>query len=158
MKSRLVDSIVLVLISIWLGWTVLVDFFVVPTVFRTISNFFEAGDLGIAVFSKLNNLELIVATIILGLLSLEIKKNKVFFILSILTWSIVMFYFSYLTPKIITLTELWKTAESTGTLGVSGIADIQANHQTFHKLYVGLDSVNLVLLSCLLGMSVWKKA
>jgi hypothetical protein len=158
MKSRLVDSIVLVLISIWLGWTVLVDFFVVPTVFRTISNFFEAGDLGIAVFSKLNNLELIVATIILGLLSLEIKKNKVFFILSILTWSIVMFYFSYLTPKIITLTELWKTAESTGTLGVSGIADIQATHQTFHKLYVGLDSVKLLLLSALMGMSVWKKA
>src|SRR5688500_14594085 len=103
MKSRLIFAFFLILTSAWWAWTFLVDFFIIRSVFTVIDNFWSAGNLGMTVFTKLNNLEVITATIITGLLALQLKKNKAvlpLFLMSLVTWMIAMTYFSYLTPKI----------------------------------------------------------
>ena len=68
-------KLILILTSIWWGWTALTDFAVVPTVFQVVPDFFIAGELGIALFLKLNLLEVIVASLLVGLSVLQIKKN-----------------------------------------------------------------------------------
>lgn len=135
------------------------DFFVVRTVFATVSNFFEAGDLGIAVFSKLNNLELIVGSSLMALTAWQTLKDRrslKLFVLSLMCWIVVMFYFTYLTPKLIGLTDLWKLADAKGVIAINGISDIQQEHQHFHRIYIALDSFKLMALSCLLFLGVWK--
>lgn len=152
-------SLYLILVSIWTGWTVLTDFYVVPTVFRMITSFFEAGDLGIALFSKLNSLELVLSTILVAILAIDLVKKKSLklpFIAAILAWIIVMIYVTFLTQKITDLTVLWQKAESLGALGIAGVADVQQEHQKFHKIYVSLDSVKLVILLFLLSWGVIK--
>jgi hypothetical protein len=159
-KIPLRYSFFLVILSSWLAWTVLIDFVVVRTVFATIDNFFQAGDLGVALFSKLNNLELISSSALITILAFEIRFNKkVFFllILSILAWFITLYYFSYLTPKLILLTDLWKQSEQTGTVILSRNFDIQQEHQFFHQLYRTLDSIKLVLLFIMLILGISKK-
>lgn len=160
MKSRLIFAFVLILVSAWWAWTFLVDFFIIRTVFSLIDNFWKAGELGMAVFTKLNNLELVTATVVTGLLALQLKRNKSvlpLFVLSLITWMISMFYFAYLTPKIIDLTDLWHKAELMGATAVHGIPDIQQEHQFFHNMYISIDSVKLVLLTIMMGLGVWKQ-
>lgn len=159
-KNRTIYSLFLICVSLWWGWTVLVDMFIIPTVFKIVDQFFQAGDLGIAVFSKLNNLEVVLASILVGLFSYQITKNKkalTLLVLSILVWLIAMTYFSFLTPKLIELTELWKKTDLMGLTGVAGIPDVQQAHQYYHNLYIGLDVVKLLLLSAMLLIGVIKE-
>lgn len=154
-------KIALILVSIWWGWTVIIDFAVVPTVFRVINDFFNAGELGIALFSKLNTFEVIVSSLLIVVSVFHLKKTgrgKIQLGLAVGAWIIVMFYFSYLTPKIIHLTDLWKEAETVQKLGIAGINDIQQEHNFYHRMYVGLDSLKLLMLSFLLGNDVLRKA
>lgn len=157
--SRTLYLTSLALVSMWLAWTILVDFFVVRTVFQTIDNFFQAGDLGIALFSKLNKLELITASALVGILFLLTREKKEFlplFLMSVLSWFIIVFYFSYLTPKLVMLTDLWKKTDLMGITSVSGIPDVQQEHQFYHRLYISLDSVKLFLLAFMLGWGIFK--
>lgn len=158
--NRTLYSIFLITASLWWGGTILVDMVVVPTIFAKIDQFFQAGDLGIALFSKFNNLEIIFSSILLGLFSFKMVKSKkplMLFCLSLLLWLIAMAYFTYLTPKIITLTELWKKADLMGLTALAGIPDIQQEHQFYHNLYIGTDVVKLILLSMMLGYGVIKE-
>ena len=150
----------LTLVSLWWGWTILVDFFVVPTVFKTINDFFNAGELGAALFSRLNSLELIVATLLVAVTGLKLKDSKQLlphFILATLGFGIVMFYFSFLTPKVVALTDLWKTADNMGTVGIGKIPDIQQEHQFYHQLYIRIDAAKLIILTILLGLGFLKQ-
>lgn len=159
-KKNIYYSGFLTLVSLWWGWTVLTDFVVVPTVFRTIHDFFNAGELGIALFSRLNSLELIVSSLLIIITALKLRSSKqmlLFFIPALLCWMIVMFYFSYLTPKIVTLTELWKEAERAGVSSLGNIPDVQQEHQFFHKLYIRIDTVKLIILTLLLGLGFFKQ-
>ncbi len=159
-KNRYLYSLFLIVVSLWWGWTVLVDMFIVPTVFKTIDQFFQAGDLSIAVFSKLNNLELVLASILVGLFSYQMIKNKKALMLlvpSIVVWLIAMTYFTFLTPKLVEMTELWKKTDLMGITGVAGIPDIQQAHQFYHNLYITLDVVKLLLLSAMLLIGVIKE-
>lgn len=148
----------------WLGWTVLVDFFVVPMVFREVDDFFQAGALGIGVFTKLNNLELIVGSVMVALSALNVKKSPsalIAFCLSLLLLALAITYFTFLTPKITAVTALWKKADLMGLQGLSGIADLQQEHQFWHRLYIGLDTLKLATLSIFIGLgiargSTWK--
>ncbi len=154
-------KIALILVSIWWGWTVIIDFAVVPTVFKIINDFFNAGELGIALFSKLNTFEIILSSLFIVVSAIHLKnsgRGKIQLGLAVAAWMIVMFYFSYLTPKIIHLTDLWKEAETVQQLGIAGINDIQQEHQFYHRMYVGLDSLKLLILTFLLGNDVLRKA
>jgi len=159
-KNRFVFSTFLLIVSMWWGWTVLVDMFIIRTVFATIDNFFQAGDLGIAVFSKLNNLEVIVSTALVAVLSFQFTKNKKvlpLLVMSIVAWIVAMTYFAYLTPKLVELTELWKKTDLMGLAGAAGIPDIQQEHQFYHRLYIGMDSFKLVLLTVMILYGSFKQ-
>lgn len=159
-KKSYVYSLFLVLASAWWAWTFLVDIFIIPTVFRSIDNFFQAGDLGIAVFSKLNTLEVLVSSVLLGMLAWQTKKNKkttVLLVTSVIVWAIALTYFFYLTPKLITLTDLWKQMDLMGLTSAAEIPDIQQEHQFYHNLYIRLDMLKLFLLSFLIGFGIWKQ-
>jgi hypothetical protein len=152
-KNRFIFTIFLLIVSLWWGWTFLVDFFIIRTVFSVIDNFFQAGDLGLAVFTKLNNLELILSSTLVAVLSYQCTNNRKAFpllILSVLAWIIPITYLTYLTPKLLVLTELWKKADQMGIIGIAGITDIQLEHQFFHQLYISVDSFKLILLSVII--------
>lgn len=161
MKSKLTYPLFIILLSLWLGWTVLVDFAIVPTLFANMKDFFEAGNIGILLFSKLNSLEIIIASFLLALLCwIQVKRNDrspLFLLPALVLWLIVMFYFLYLTPKITTLTALWRDAESKGLESIGGYADIQQAHQFAHRLYVSLDSAKLILILFLLNMGIYRE-
>lgn len=157
MKERNIYSFFLILVSVWWGWTVLVDFFVVRTVFSVISNFWEAGELGITVFSKLNHLEVIVSTFLVALLGLQTKRKKEalpLLLLALVTWAITLFYFSYLIPKIVFLTDLWEKSDLMGTSSIAGIPDIQQEHQFFHRIYIWTDTVKLLVLTSIMAIGI----
>ena len=160
MQIKRLSTLFLSLTSIWIGWTVLVDMVIVPTVFRIVPNFFNAGDLGIALFSKLNQFEVVVATLNIVILAFALQKRKKvlpLLMLSILSFSIVMFYFSYLTPMITHLTDVWKQSDLAGIYNVPGIGDIQQAHQKYHRIYVGMDVLKLLILCFIWAMAFFQE-
>lgn len=154
MLRKLIHPLTITLLSLWLGWTVLVDFVVVPTIFREMNDFFGSGNIGIKLFSKLNNFELIVGSLLLALsswLQVQQKKVNIFLTISVtVLFVIALLYFSYLTPKITTLTALWQKADAMGVMGLEGIADLQQEHQFYHRLYISIDTAKLILLAAVL--------
>lgn len=138
----------LVLTCVWMAWTVLVDFFVVPAVFQNIAQFFEAGNLGLLLFRRLNTLEFPLSCLLLVCVLFSARRFPVLkwlILPSVVLVGISSLYLFSLTPKLSQLTATWEYAEKMGTLGAGG-EDVQQLHQTYHSLYVGLDSVKLVLL------------
>jgi len=153
-------KIFIALVSMWWAATAVIDFAVVPTVFSTVSEFFNAGEIAIALFFKLNKFELVVSSllIIFALINLRAEgRGKTQLTLTCCAWMIIMFYFSYLTPKITILTSLWRSAEMMNTIGIANINDIQQEHQFYHRIYVGLDSLKFLMLTFILGLSIFRK-
>lgn len=159
--NRFYFPTLLILIASWIACTALVDFAVVPTLFLNMGNFFEAGEMGILLFTKFNMVEVVIASALLGLSWLSLfhgnRTSKIVFIVSLFLWIIVMLYISYLTPSITKLTILWKQAEAIGAQGINGYADIQQAHQSQHRLYIFFDSLKLLLLVFLLGFTITKE-
>jgi hypothetical protein len=140
-----------------MGWTVLVDFVVVPAVFRNIEKFFEAGDLGIYLFTELNYLEVVVASAVVMVMVFIFRRNRKalpLFISSLLVMAIAFTYFTWLIPKIDYLTHLWKLSETGHTIIVS---DIQLEHQFYHRVYVILDTVKVLILLFMMVSAVGKE-
>lgn len=154
-NSKILYASFIALASSWLGMSILVDFFVVPTVFSHIDDFFMAGDLGIALFTKFNRVEIILASTLISISALRTRLSLL--MLSIFLWIIAMTYFLYLSPMIETLTELWKKAEEMGLVSIAGIADIQVEHQRYHKAYILIDSIKMALLLFVVSFAVYKE-
>lgn len=159
-KSRLNYSAFLILVSMWWGWTILVDIFIVPVVFRHVDDFFKAGEFATSIFAQINILEIIVSSMLVGLMSFVTVKGRrmlPLFFITIVVFGISLTYFSYLTPKILELTGLWKQADLMGLVGIAGISDIQQEHHFFHNLYIILDVVKLLLLTIMLTFGITTK-
>lgn len=156
-SRRILYSSLLVLLSFWMGWTVLVDFIVAPGVFRNIEKFFEAGDLAVYLFRRLNYLEVVVASFVLGVLTFIFRKNRKalpLYIAGIVVTGIALTYFSWLIPKIDELTQLWKLSEAGQGIAV---ADIQQEHQFYHRVYVIMDTVKILILLFMMVSAVGKE-
>ena len=150
--SIMTTKLAFLLIGLWWGSTALIDFIVVPTIFSVINDFFNAGELGMTLFKKLNFLELFFA---ISILVLEWRSRRKVLLLALFSVAaIVIFYFTYLTPKIGQLSSWWKEAEAQGLLGIHGISDIQQEHQFFHRFYVSLDACKFLILSAVLGFKI----
>ncbi|GAB4015481.1 MAG: hypothetical protein Fur0010_14570 [Bdellovibrio sp.] len=148
----------LVISSLWMGMTMSVDFVAVPLVFQTLTSLQEAGKLGIAVFSKFNSIEIFLSMVLFIASILEFLKNKngrwpmTWVLFSILLTSLAVLYAFYLSPRIAFLgNEMHQfPLESEPYLVV------YKEHQFFHKLYVKLDSLKLLLLLTMI-VSCWRK-
>lgn len=146
----------LVILGAWLALTLFTDFVVIRTAFAITGDFFKAGDLGIALFNRLNDVEIFFGSflVVAALKDAQVSgmKRIIGIILSLLLLGIALTYFSYLTPKITELTEIWKEAEALGVMNHQGVIDVQGEHQFYHRLYIGLDSVKIMTLLGLLGI------
>lgn len=146
----------LVFLGAWLALTLFTDFVVIRAAFAITGDFFKAGDLGIALFAKLNHAEVFFGSFVVVVAVKEAPSSKVknilSLLLSLLLFGIALTYFSYLTPKVTELTEVWKEAEALGVMNHRGILDVQGEHQFYHRLYIGLDSVKMMALLGLLGV------
>lgn len=150
--------LLLVISSLWMGMTMSVDFVAVPLVFQTLTSLQEAGRLGIAVFLKFNSIEIFLSMVLFITSILEFLKNKngrwpmTWVLFSILLTSLAVLYAFYLSPRIAFLgTEMHQfPLESEPYLA------IYKEHQFFHKLYVKLDSLKLLLLLTMI-VSCWRK-
>jgi hypothetical protein len=139
----------------WLAQTILVDLFVVPTLFRTLDQFFVAGTIGMKLFQKMNLFDM---TWAFGLFLFSLHRQNIF--LRMIVFSLLLLaatYFIHLTPHLVNLTELWKQAESQGTIGIATYSDIQQEHQFYHNLYRGLEGVKIFLLGFVLVFEVRAK-
>lgn len=159
LNSRFHYPLFLAGVTLWWGLTIISDVVVAPSIFRVVENFFNAGDLAMTIFSRANSVELVLSsfTLVLAIMIMKRKGSLGTLILTIVCWSVAMFYFSYLIPKIIELTELWKKAEAMGVIGIGDIPDLQQEHQYFHRIYIILDSFKLIVLSILLGQTIFRQ-
>jgi hypothetical protein len=134
--------------------------FVIRILFSKIDDIFLAGNIGMELFSKLNQLEMIISTALLVIIFFQVRVNRRLlkeFFLTLTTWIISVIYFSYLTPKLIFLTELWKKNDLIGIYSAPGIPDIQQAHQYYHNLYIGIDSLKLITLTVMIGLATWRR-
>lgn len=142
----LVGSLLFFILGAWLVSTLFIDFFAVIAVFRNISSIFEAGTVGMYIFNSFNKFEFSFAIILLifsfyyvhpkGKIALTVK------VLAIMLLGIAGYYLFFLSPIISELTrEMYKIG-----VGNNGYETLQQTHQVFHKRYVRLDSVKIVVL------------
>jgi hypothetical protein len=100
------SKIAFLLLGLWWGTTAVIDFVVVPTVFSVINDFFNAGELGIALFRKFNFFEVFFA---ISILAFEWRtKNKLVLISIFFALLIVIIYTTTLTPHLAQLSKWWK--------------------------------------------------
>jgi hypothetical protein len=139
----------------WLCLTAFVDFAIIPTAFKQLSDIFIAGNLGMHIFSALNYIEITFAVILL-LYSFKLfqepktKKNCILIIINALLIGISCLYFFYLTEKISDLTELWKNSM---VISKEAIEVVKSEHHFYHQLYIRTDSFKLLLLLIVFCMS-----
>ena len=140
----------------WLVATIFIDFFAVMAVFKNVSNIFEAGTVGMYVFSSFNKFEIFFGVSLLTVSFMNPLSNKkikqLMIILSLILLTIALYYNFFLSPKI---SELTIQMHEIG-LGNEGYDLTENSHQIFHKRYVSLDSLKLLLLLILLGFGIGK--
>lgn len=135
------------LLGLWFGATVAVDFFAIPAVFQNVSNLSEAAGVGMSVFARFNTLELIlsISVVLLWILahrfSFKSKKRVVILLVEVLLIALAASYLFYFTPSI---TEL--SLARANAFEESERALIESSIAHFHSIYVKLDSLKLILL------------
>lgn len=141
--------------AIWWSTTCLIDFFLVPTLFRSLDDVMQAGAIGIKVFRTYNYIEVFLGLGLMTTAPLLFKKGKKApLILTVLLLFIASLYTGYLTPKIVDLTAMMNQAHA-GV--ITGLEEINKEHQFYHHFYVRMDSVKIILLLILQGLSFRKK-
>lgn len=114
----------------WFSMTCLLDFLVVPMVFRNIHNFFEAGKLGIKLFSNFNYIELVFSLIVLASLINRGTWKK--YTLAFILLGFSLFYLLYLTPNIVAWAASWEAHKPSSSF--------------HHQLYRNLETFKIVIL------------
>ena len=154
-RIRTSYSIALIFLSLWLGWAVLVEFIVIPAVFRIVDTFFTAGNLGIEIFRKVNVLELLAAAVVVSATTLIFRNNKKswpLLTLAVIALVLVLNNHFYLVPRLTVLTEDWSKTGLVAENFRHLLPEYQQEHQFFHKLYFGLAGLKLLLLLSLISL------
>ncbi len=126
--------------SIWFSLTCLINFLIVPNLFRNIESVETAGSLGILFFTTFNKLE--IALGIGGLILISLRKKLIPVIGQGLLLFLAIIYLFYLSPLI----------------AVHGMAAQEGNSNSIgifanaHQLYATLDTIKLFIL---LGLTVF---
>ncbi len=125
------QKITFFVLASWFSMTCLLDFLVVPLVFRNIQNFFEAGKLGIKLFSSFNYVEVIFSLILL--IALIKKGNWKKYVLAFMLLGFSLFYLLYLTPNIIEWAANWEAHKPSSSF--------------HHQLYRNLETFKIAVLA-----------
>lgn len=131
--------------------TLVVDFISVPLVFKSLASKEEAGKIGIKIFSRFNWFEVIYG-IVLFVSAFLIKfhspmKKNAYAVVAVTLFALSISYFYYITPTIVELSGQMHSLSAGQELEA-----VQKSHDFFHKLYVKLDTLKLILLLCGMGL------
>lgn len=155
---RVKTKFCLILISAWLAMTFTIDFMVLPKVFSVIKDVFMGGKIGSGLFSTFNLIELVFATVLIGLAftsnfskSLHQKLTRISSVILFLISSLYQFYF---TPGIINATN---TILSIPETEVERRAAAFLEQQFFHQWYIRVDSLKILLLGLVLVLFILQK-
>lgn len=147
MKLLVVRKVVLSLLASWLSLVIFTDFIVVPTVFRTLSNRFEAGELGMKVFAALGSYEALVAILLFLTAGVVFKRFRTkragflfLFATTLLAFSLLGRF--YLTPELTRINQDKYTLDEQS----SEYQKLQSRHSFLHSFYVKLDGAKMLLL------------
>lgn len=157
------NILILSLSLIWLAMSSLINFVIIPSVFSIVNDFFLAGNLGVTVFTKFNRFEFLFANTLLILSLVHFKRTQRSYFPLLLSLVLILIsgtYLFYLTPKLTQLTTAWEYAQTMGTIG-SAESDLQSMHMMYHRTYIAMDTVKLLLLTLLttlMALPLFKKS
>lgn len=146
MKNRSISSIVMVVLALWLGATLAVDFLAIPSVFKNVTNLAEAGKVGMAVFGKFNVIEVVYALLSLFFLLVITLRNRSRFNIFLLSLTLVLTaialsYLFYFTPELARV-----TFAKNETFGPEMRAALESELYFLHSLYIKLDGLKMFLI------------
>lgn len=128
----------------WLSTSMLIDFVAIPTVFSKLKmiegGVLLAGGIGVHVFSVYNGVELALA-IILFAWAFKLKSDSPVALKALLAVLLIigLSYVLYLTPSI---RETFAIMNSGGDVAT----EVLERHSLFHRSYVFLDGIKIILL------------
>lgn len=137
-------TLVLPSLFAWFFLTIFVDIFTVPTVFRTVGDVTIAGKVGILVFSKMNQFEILfgLLTLIGSFFYFRIHHSVKWLVVSVVLFVWSLFYTFYMTPKIADTTYLIHNTQASDPMYIV----LQSTHAYYHTLYRYFDTSKLVVL------------
>lgn len=142
--KKILIALVLPCIFTWFFLTIFVDVFTVPTVFRTVGDVTIAGKVGIKVFSKMNQLEILFGffTLIGSFCYFRVYGQLKWLTASAILFCWSLFYTFYMTPNIADTTYLIHNTSPSDPM----YAVLQSSHAYYHTLYRYLDTSKLIFL------------
>lgn len=142
-----------IFLSSWFFTSVLIDMVAIPAIFRNVSIISEAGTVGMIVFGKYNILEVLfsLGTLITLWLNRNIDYFKVLFGLLLVLLMIAMAYTFHLSPEITEINTKLYNDETSEQL----LTQLQASHDYYHQLYVGIEKAKVLMLFCVLVLSLY---
>jgi len=133
-----------ILLAIWIAATCLVDFMVVPLVFKHTPDMMKAGLLAVDMFKRFNIVEMILS-LLLGLNQFYLRKHLMTtllqFILSIFLFLLISFFLFWLSPAIEATANLIISAGTTASP-----SEHLAYFNNLHSSYVTLDAIKLLVI------------
>lgn len=146
----------LFILGLWLGLTCFLDFFAVPTIFRTLPSRELAGKLGMIFFYTFNKLELVFVlalAICAWFFRHEIKWKKTFWSSISSLFILIMIYLFHMTPTIIEVNKAkYQLMEGSPEYEV-----LEQKHLFYHGLFRKTDGAKILVLLVLLGSTLRKR-
>lgn len=158
LKINRYNKFALILISSWLSMSMLIDFIVVPNIFKMSKNIFDSGDLGIFLFSLLNRLEIVISLLLFFCLFQIAKRKRNPFLkrinlsLGTLLVTISITYTFYLSPKISYYGTQMKKLTSATEYSID-FEKAQLSHHFYHQSYKMVDGIKILTLIFLLALT-----
>lgn len=152
-KKHVLLSLILAFSLSWFFASVFIDFIAAPSIFRNVSSLREAGTLGGIIFTSFNVIEIILGTLLIMSSFLYCKKSLSTYVLkglSLITLVLAITYASWLSPGI-------KNAniEKSKLVHTDKMFEVYSTQlRDYHDLYKKLDSLKLLSLLTLCGISL----
>ena len=141
------------ILGLWLGLTCFLDFFAVPTIFRTLSSRQDAGSLGMILFLAFNRLEILLSLLLATcawFFRHSIKWKKTFWCSIGFLFILVNVYTFHMTPTIIeTNKKKYELFE-----GSPEYQKLDQVHQQYHGLFRKTDGLKILILLTLFGSAL----
>lgn len=143
-------------LGLWLGLTCFLDFYAVPTIFKTLTSREDAGHLGMVLFFTFNKVEILLA---LGLgvsawfFRKEIRWKKTFWSSISALLILTLVYTFHMSPVIIESNKKKYLLEE----GTAEYQTLDKRHQQYHKLFRKTDGAKILILFILFGSTLRRR-
>lgn len=155
-SHQLFMFIFIFILGLWLGLTCFLDFYAVPTIFKTLTSRQDAGNLGMVLFYTFNKVEVLLA---LGLgvcawfFKNDISWKKTFWTSITALFLLTLIYTFHMSPVIIESNKLKYQMEE----GTPEYQALDQRHNQYHSLFRKTDGAKILILFLLLGSTLRRR-